>query len=154
MDLGAPDDAAATTGGDGRFDLTGLPADQTLRLRVMSSFGRRHTELVRLSEGEVRSVAVSLEPAGSVHVELLRADGSPMPACLITLEPTSEPAAAEQRREEFASMGTATFEGLSPGEWRVSAVAFALQPGDPEPELRVVTVRAGERTVVRYPDDP
>ena len=125
-----------TTGPDGSFRILGVPPDTEFKVVAEApAWIEQRSEPLKASEGEtVRGVQLALQPAGSLHVQIIgnaptltvlraRFDGEADPW------PDSE-GALVRNNEAF-------FEGLYPGPWRISVV------GSEDGPKEVVEIIAG-----------
>ncbi len=117
-DLGAQ---RALTDEDGRYSLRGVTSGVDLVVKAGGDEVQDgSSEKVRLAPGEVRrGLDVRCEPAGSIEVQALLADGAPARFCTVRGEFQGEDRSVSP---EFAFLesGTTTLRGLRPGPWRLT----------------------------------
>jgi len=151
----AGDMATATTDEQGRYELRGLRPET---LVSVSAHGPGHSprtsESFELARREVRQLDLEVLPAGSVRVEVLRADGSAAGSGFISakfLDTTEE--RVEPRTSMLAGGGASNLSSLRPGRWEVRLQIFdPSAPGPPQSPLepQVVEVVGGEQAQVSF----
>ena len=129
-----------TTDANGRYEIEHAPPGYTLRVEASASESVTVLKTVKLLDGQDKTLDFALKPAGSLHVDVVMADGSAPVNCLISLEwkgPGSEPG-----QEKFLGHGSShTFGGLRPGTWEASVSQLSPE-GASRPLAR--EVREGE----------
>ena len=139
-----------TTGGDGHVLLrglpTGLPVDVETQLASLPDFSLRPArpgDRLRLRPGEVRTLAIPLQPTGSVEAQILLVTGTartPRSGVPVTLhDARGNPVARGVTDFE----GYVLFEGLPFGHYSVEAAGqssadIALPRGEPNRQISVL----------------
>ncbi len=132
------------TDADGRYSLRGVASDVELVVRASGDGVQEGTsESVSVGPDRTRSnVDLVLEPAGSVEVEALLADGSPAQMCMVRAHFLGEGEADDEFG--FIQSRTTKLDGLRPGTWRIN-VSRATGPEEENPGTdQDVEVLAGE----------
>ena len=155
---------AATTNADGHFVLEGLPADP-LRLQI----GKRGFQTLLhepLAVGADRLV-FTLQPTGSIRLEVVDARGEVPTPFTVVLRPAGPGAAVRERPpqsvgSEDLEAGAVRIDDLEPGTWTLrvtgdrfaagSCEGLAVAAGATTPARVVVAPGATLRFVVRHAD--
>jgi len=142
-----------TTDAEGRYELRGVRADVPLVIHAEGSGMQPvDSEELELFEGQVkRDVDLEMVEGGELVVTVLTTDGSPGEQVLVQASYIGDE--FDRVRPETSMTGPnglATFDGLVPGPWRVTA--NALRPGgmdfdEPDAESSVEVEQGGEAPV-------
>jgi len=157
--VGASGGAGPTrTDGAGRFRVQGLATGCELVLKVGGgSYQTEEVAIDPLRPGDIKSdLRVVLTEGGSVELTLLMSDGREAEFGAIALRELVDGEPGGESRHAGAEDGRALIDGLSPGEWMITATTFDLReiqegqgPESSEQE-QIVTVKAGEVTEVLF----
>ncbi len=144
------------TDGAGHFRVQGLATGCELVLKVAGgSYQTEELAIDPLRPGEVKSgLRVELIEGGSMELTLLMPDGRESEFGAVALRKLIDGEPEGESRHVGAEDGKARIDGLSPGEWRVTATTFNLrdisqgQGPDSSEQEQIVKVKAGEVTEV------
>ncbi len=137
--------SGGTTDSEGRYSLRGVASDVDLVVKAQGEGVQEgSSEVVSVGPDETRSnVDLELEPAGSIEVEALLADGSPAQMCLVRARYLADEGVRQQFG--FIQSRSTKLDGLRPGTWRLNVERAG--PGRSEEDGGIeqdVEVRAGE----------
>ncbi len=130
------------TDGDGRYRLRGVTPDKDLVVKVEGGdLQPAKSAVVRVAPDEVlEDVDVTVEPGGSLTVNVLASDGTPAQLCMVRARHEEEGVDPEQ---SFAQSGRATLKGLKPGRWTVTVESIGPGGGDQPSAERDVLIDPG-----------
>lgn len=135
------------TGADGSFVLRGLRADSVILSAQKDDLGIR--QRVDLTAGSVDGLELTLAGHGRIRGRLVGLDAGRLAEAEVVIR------GASLRQLDVSANGTFVADGLSPGDWWVSASApggrrveetVVLEPGDPEATLEL-DLAPGELTL-------
>jgi hypothetical protein len=127
---GKPERFGTTTGADGRFSITDIPAGSystsAERVGFVSQFGSR--DRITLRGGDTRSdIEIKLIPTGSITGRVTDADGRPVEGANVTAQ-----GARSGESGTTDDKGEFRIGGLAPGRYRVRAGHGDIYVGPPE----------------------
>lgn len=135
----------AMTDQDGRFQLRGVQPDTDLVLEARGGgFQPSRSEELSVPAGALEDgVEIVMMEAGQLLVRVTGADGQPAGMSVVTARFEGEGGEEIEPKVQMARDGKASFEGLRPGTWSVTAALMGESFQDSEPTM--VEVVAGEQ---------
>jgi hypothetical protein len=131
----------------GAYELRGLPAGEyrAVAYAGRASHGQESSAWTRLLPGEMRELDFKLWPGSTLRVEVVDAQGTPLPSAQIFLENAEGSTVAFAPFQQTDPRGVFVARGCSPGTWTARAAKRGFAPSTPQR----VDVRIGEPARVR-----
>ena len=131
----------------GAYELRGLPAGEyrAVAYAGRASHGQESSAWTRLLPGEMRELDFKLWPGSTLRVEVVDAQGTPLPSAQIFLENAEGSTVAFAPFQQTDPRGVFVARGCSPGTWTARAAKKGFGPSTPQR----VEVRIGEPARVR-----
>jgi hypothetical protein len=131
----------------GAYELRGLPPGEyrAVAYAVRATHGQESSAWTRLLPGELRELDFKLWPGSTLSVEVVDAEGTPLPSAQIFLENAEGSTVAFAPFQQTDPRGVFVARGCSPGTWTARAAKKGFAPSTPQR----VEVRIGEPARVR-----